>query len=67
MGAAQQGRVGSLWLAPLALYALVFVGFTAPLLARFSTHFFADMGDGLVFVWNLWWVDTAVTRLRTAS
>jgi len=64
---AQQRRLGPLWLAPLSLYALLFFCFTAPLLGRFSTHFFADMGDGLVFVWNLWWVDTAVTRLRTAS
>ena len=65
MAAVEQRRVFSLWLAPLALYALVFFCFTAPLLGRFSTHFFADMGDGLVFVWNLWWVDSAVTRLRT--
>ena len=65
MAAMEQRRAVSLWLAPLALYALVFFCFTAPLLGRFSTHFFADMGDGLVFVWNLWWVDTAVTRLGT--
>ncbi len=62
---AEQRPAGSLWLAPLALYALIFACFTAPLLARFSTHFFADAGDGFVNVWNLWWVDTAVTRLRT--
>ncbi len=65
MRAAEQRRVGSLWLVPLALYALIFVCFTAPLLARFSTHFFADDGDGLQNVWNLWWVETALTQLWT--
>jgi hypothetical protein len=65
MAAEEQRRVRSLWLAPLALYALIFACFTAPLLERFSTHFFADAGDGVVNVWNLWWIDTAVTRLRT--
>jgi hypothetical protein len=56
----------ALWLAPLALYAFVFVVFTWPLLGRFSTHFFANDGDGLVNVWNLWWVDTALTQLHTS-
>ena len=61
----EQRRAGELCLAPLALYALLFFAFTFPLLARFSTHFFANDGDGLSNVWNLWWVGTAVTRLRT--
>src|SRR5262245_42396618 len=62
---ALQRRMGSLWPGPVALYLAVFVAFTGPLLGRFSTHFFADAGDGAVNVWNLWWVDVSVTRLRT--
>jgi hypothetical protein len=58
--------VGALWLAPLALYALIFASFTFPLLARFSTHFFANDGDGLSNVWNLWWVEAALTRFGTS-
>lgn len=56
----------ALGLGPLALYALVFYVFTFPLLGRFSTHFFADAGDGLQNVWNLWWFETALTRLGTS-
>jgi hypothetical protein len=58
--------MGALWLAPLALYALIFAAFSFPLLTRFSTHFFANDGDGLSNVWNLWWVQTALTRLGTS-
>jgi len=58
--------VVELWLVPLALYALLFAAFTFPLLGDFSTHFFTNDADGLSNVWNLWWVDTALTRLGTS-
>jgi len=51
-------------LLPLAAYGLAFALLTHPLLARFSTHYFADDGDGLQNVWNLWWVNKAVTELH---
>jgi hypothetical protein len=31
-----------------------------------SSSFFADMGDGLQSVWNIWWLNTAVTELHTS-
>lgn len=51
-------------LLPLGTYALAFALLTHPLLARFSSHYFADDGDGLQNVWNLWWVNKALTELR---
>jgi len=35
---------------------------TYPLIFKFHTHFFADKGDGLQNVWNIWWVNKAVTQ-----
>lgn len=49
---------------PLIFYFLVFTLLTYPLLLCFSTHFFADRGDGLQNVWNLWWVNKSVTDLQ---
>lgn len=48
---------------PSIVYFAVFVLFTYPLITLFSSHFFADRGDGLQNVWNLWWVDAALTKL----
>lgn len=56
--------VTRLVLLPLAVYGLAFALLTHPLLARFSSHYFADDGDGLQNVWNLWWVNKAVTELH---
>jgi hypothetical protein len=50
--------------AATVLYAFAFVAFTFPLIRSFSTHFFADHGDGLQNVWNIWWVNEAVTTLH---
>jgi hypothetical protein len=50
-------------LVPIAIYFVLFAAFTFPLLRSFSTHFFADKGDGLQNVWNLWWVDKAIVQL----
>ncbi|MER3403960.1 MAG: hypothetical protein C4289_01245 [Chloroflexota bacterium] len=52
-------------LVPLGFYLAAFCLLTWPLITKFSTHFFADTGDGLQNVWNLWWVNKAVTELRT--
>jgi hypothetical protein len=35
---------------------------TWPLVRNFSTHFFTDNGDGFMNIWNLWWVNTAVSQ-----
>lgn len=52
-----------LGLLPAGIYLAVFVLYTWPLIRSFSTHFFADAGDGLQNVWNLWWVNKAITQL----
>lgn len=57
-------RVLRMCLFPAALYLVLFVALTFPLITRFSTHLFADTGDGLVFVWNSWWVRQATVELR---
>jgi hypothetical protein len=51
-------------LLPAALYLACFILLTYPLITRFSTGCFCDSGDGLQNVWNLWWVNEAVTRLH---
>ena len=37
-------------------YAAAFFVLTWPAVTRFRTHWFADDGDGLQNVWNVWWV-----------
>lgn len=49
---------------PTLLYYIIFCVLTFPLILKFSTHFFADGGDGLQNVWNIWWVNKAVTELH---
>ena len=49
---------------PLLFYFTGFSILTDPALRRFSTHLFADEGDGLQSLWNLWWVNRAVTVLH---
>jgi len=49
---------------PLIFYFIFFCILTYPLILLFSTHFFADQGDGLQYVWNIWWVNKAVTELH---
>src|SRR4030042_2933009 len=51
-------------LIPLAAYFLIFCGLSYPLITRFSTHFFIDDGDGFTNVWNVWWINKAVTELH---
>ncbi len=51
-------------LLPLAAYFLAFCVLTFPLILKFSSHYFCDDGDGLIHIWNLWWVNKAVTELH---
>lgn len=50
--------------APLAFYLVAFVVLTFPLITQFSTHIFADQGDGLQNYWNLWWMKKSLLELR---
>ena len=56
--------LGQRGLFPLAIYIAFFCLLTWPLILRFSSHFFTDTGDGLQNVWNIWWVNKAVTELH---
>jgi hypothetical protein len=47
---------------PMAFYFLSFCLLTYPLILKFSTSFFADKGDGIQNIWNLWWVNLSVLR-----
>lgn len=49
---------------PLVIYTLLFCLLTYPLILKFSSHFFTDVGDGLQNVWNIWWVNKAATELH---
>lgn len=49
---------------PILFYGIIFALLTYPLLLLFSTYFFADMGDGMQNVWNMWWVNKAVSELH---
>src|SRR5262249_45970547 len=49
---------------PAAFYFLAFSLLTYPLITKFGTHLYADSGDGLQNVWNIWWVDHTVTELH---
>ena len=53
-----------LWVLPTVAYFVIFCVLTFPLILRFSTHFFCDAGDGLQNIWNMWWVNKAVTELH---
>ena len=49
---------------PSIVYLVCFYLLTFPQLHQFSTHYFTDEGDGLGNVWNLWWVNKAITELH---
>ncbi|HKJ37539.1 MAG TPA: hypothetical protein VJ972_02095, partial [Anaerolineales bacterium] len=49
-------------LIPAALYFIFFCLLTYPLILNFSTYFFTDDGDGFMNVWNIWWINTAVSQ-----
>ncbi|MHC5065038.1 MAG: hypothetical protein ACYTG5_13815 [Planctomycetota bacterium] len=50
-------------LLPILVYLLGFIVLTWPSIGYFSSHFITDTGDGLQNVWNIWWVNKAVTEL----
>ena len=50
--------------APLIFYLLFFCLLTYPAVSMFPTHYFADGEDGMQNVWNIWWVEKAVTHLH---
>jgi len=52
----------ALW--PMLLYLVGFIALTYPAILSFSTHFFTDDADGLQSVWNIWWINKAVTTLH---
>lgn len=50
---------------PGFLYFFLFCVYTFPLILQFRTTFFTyPLLDGLQNVWNLWWVNKAVTQLH---
>jgi len=56
-------RLTALTVVPALAYGAGFLVLTYPRVREFSTHFWADGGDGLENVWNLWWVRKAVVDL----
>jgi len=57
-------KITKIWVLPILIYFVIFCILTFPLISKFHTHFFADQGDGLLNVWNLWWINKAVTELN---
>lgn len=49
---------------PIILFLFLFIILTYPTILKFSTHLFADTGDGLQGVWNIWWVNKSITELH---
>jgi len=49
-------------LVPAMFYLFFFCLLTYPLILDFSTRFFTDAGDGLMNVWNIWWINTVITQ-----
>ena len=57
-------RVGRL-LTLLFFYTALTILFTYPLVWFLGTHHVGqDGGDARIYLWNLWWVDQAVTELH---
>jgi hypothetical protein len=62
------GKPLSLWmiaLTPLGFYAAALFILTWPAALYFSSEFLTGPDDGLQNVWNLWWVNKALTQLHT--
>jgi hypothetical protein len=49
---------------PALFYTVAFFTLSWPAVTRFRTHWFTDAGDGLQNVWNIWWVERAITVLH---
>ncbi|HEX6507026.1 MAG TPA: hypothetical protein VF221_05275 [Chloroflexota bacterium] len=59
-------RVFVLGVVPCLFYFVAFCVLTWPALQLFSTHILGDEGDALQNVWNIWWVNKAITQLHTS-
>jgi len=55
---------GKFFIFPFLIYFVIFCLLTYPLILKFSSHFFADTGDGLQNVWNIWWVNHALIEIH---
>jgi GNAT superfamily N-acetyltransferase len=50
----------------VGLYAALTLVFTYPLAAHLTDRYVGEAaGDARIYVWNLWWVKTAIVRLHT--
>ena len=60
------GKRASLSLSLVLIYAGLTVLFTYPLVWFLTTHHAGEAGgDARVYLWNMWWVDKALTDLHT--
>jgi len=50
---------------PVFFYVAFFFILSPHLLRHFSSNFFTDTGDGLMMIWNIWWVNKAICELWT--
>lgn len=57
-------NIASMLFLPLVFYFVCFVALTFPLILRFRTHYFGDEWDAAQNLWNMWWVNKAVTELH---
>ena len=46
------------------IYVLLTIVLTYPWIAKFTTHKLGDDIDGSMLVWNIWWVEKALTSAR---
>lgn len=53
-------------ISPLIFYLIFFIILSYPAILSFSGSLWADTGDGLQNVWNLWWVNKAITELHAS-
>ncbi len=51
-------------LVPALFYLVCFTVLTFPLVLKFRTHYIGDEWDAAQNVWNIWWVNTALTKLH---
>jgi hypothetical protein len=56
--------VTKMGLFPIIFYFIFFSILTYPLILQFSSHLFAERGDALQNVWNIWWVNKALMELH---
>lgn len=64
MNARMNVAVG-LALIPAALYLAIFGLLNPHLIGAFSTHYYFGGADGYQNIWNLWWVNKALTEMGT--